>query len=107
MYKKNNFPHQQGLYYPELEKDSCGVGFICDIQGRSSYSILKKGLNILERLTHRGAVGADSKTGDGAGILIQMPHEFLAKVTAQEKIELPDEGLYGSGIIFFPKKVFR
>jgi len=102
MHKKNNLPHQQGLYYPELEKDSCGVGFICDIQGKSSYSILEKGLNILERLTHRGAVGADSKTGDGAGILIQMPHEFLVKVTTQDKIKLPDEGLYGSGIIFFP-----
>ncbi len=102
--QKNNFPPKQGLYDPKLEKDSCGVGFICDIQGRRSNSILKKSLIILERLAHRGAVGADPKTGDGAGILIQMPHEHLVKVAKKEHINLPDTGFYGSGIIFFPKK---
>jgi glutamate synthase domain-containing protein 2/glutamate synthase domain-containing protein 1/glutamate synthase domain-containing protein 3 len=102
--QKNNFPQEQGLYNPELEKDSCGVGFICDIEGRKSYTLLKKGLGILERLAHRGAVGADPKTGDGAGVLIQMPHEFLKKAAKENKISLPDEGLYASGIIFFPTK---
>jgi glutamate synthase domain-containing protein 2/glutamate synthase domain-containing protein 1/glutamate synthase domain-containing protein 3 len=101
--QKNNFPLKQGLYNPEFEKDSCGVGFICDIEGRRSNSILRKSLTILERLAHRGAVGADPRTGDGAGILIQMPHEHLIKVTRDNKIKLPEAGSYGAGIIFFPK----
>jgi glutamate synthase domain-containing protein 2/glutamate synthase domain-containing protein 1/glutamate synthase domain-containing protein 3 len=100
----NNFPLNQGLYNNSLEKDSCGVGFICDIEGRPSNSILRKSLTILERLAHRGAVGADPKTGDGAGILIQMPHELLIKKTKNLNFKLPEKGEYASGIIFFPKK---
>jgi len=99
------FPEKQGLYNPENEHDSCGVGFVCNISGKKSNDIVKKGLKILNRLTHRGAVGADPKTGDGAGILIQLPHEFLYKVTETEKIELPSPGEYGTGIIFLPKDV--
>jgi glutamate synthase (NADPH/NADH) large chain len=99
------FPEKQGLYNPENEHDSCGVGFVCNIDGDKSNDIVKKGLKILKRLTHRGAVGADPKTGDGAGILIQLPHEFLTKVTEKEKIDLPTPGEYGTGIIFLPQDV--
>ncbi len=97
------FPGKQGLYNPENESDSCGVGFVCNINGAESNDIVKKGLKILNRLAHRGAVGADPKTGDGAGILIQLPHEFLSKVTEKEKIELPSPGEYGTGLVFLPQ----
>ena len=100
-------PGKQGLYNPENEHDSCGVGFICNIDGAKSKDIVKKGLKVLNRLAHRGAVGADPKTGDGAGILIQLPHEFLSKVTEKEKIELPSPGEYGTGIIFLPQDVMN
>ncbi|HHH12932.1 MAG TPA: hypothetical protein ENJ98_01730, partial [Thiolapillus brandeum] len=66
-------PPKQGLYDPANEHDACGVGFVADIKGRKSHEIIEQGLTILERLTHRGAVGADPKAGDGAGILLQMP----------------------------------
>jgi glutamate synthase (NADPH/NADH) large chain len=97
-------PEKQGLYNPENESDSCGVGFICNINGEKTNDIVKKGLKILNRLAHRGAVGADPKTGDGAGILIQLPHEFLSKVTEKGKIELPNPGEYGTGLVFLPQK---
>lgn len=97
------FPENQGLYDPKNEHDSCGVGFVCNINGGKTNDIVKKGLKILKRLAHRGAVGADPKTGDGAGILIQLPHEFLSKVTEKEKIELPAPGKYGTGIVFLPQ----
>ena len=95
-------PRQQGLYDPRFEHDSCGVGFVCDIKGRKSYDIVKKGIEVLERLSHRGAVGADPRTGDGAGILVQMPHRFLLKECKRAGIALPDPGLYGTGLIFLP-----
>jgi glutamate synthase domain-containing protein 2/glutamate synthase domain-containing protein 1/glutamate synthase domain-containing protein 3 len=97
------FPGKQGLYDPKNEHDSCGVGFVCNINGEKSNDIVKKGLKILKRLAHRGAVGADPKTGDGAGILIQLPHEFFAKVLEKEKMELPYPGEYGTGIVFLPQ----
>ncbi|MFH2138035.1 MAG: glutamate synthase large subunit [Candidatus Omnitrophota bacterium] len=100
--KHMHFPGKQGLYDPQFEKDSCGVGFICNIKGKKNNSIVKDGLTILRRLSHRGAVGADPNTGDGAGILIQTPHEFFKKIAEQEKIKLPEPGQYGSGIVFFP-----
>ena len=68
----------QGLYHPSFEHDSCGVGFIANIKGRKSHQIVKDGLTMLERMAHRGACGCEANTGDGAGILIQVPHEFLA-----------------------------
>ena len=105
MKRTRGFPQKQGLYNPGNEHDSCGVGFVCNINGDKSNDIVKKGLKILKRLTHRGAVGADPKTGDGAGILIQLPHEFLTKVTEKEKIDLPIPGEYGTGIIFLPQDV--
>ncbi|MFH1868363.1 MAG: glutamate synthase large subunit [Candidatus Omnitrophota bacterium] len=97
-----HFPQKQGLYDPRFEHDSCGVGFVCDIKGRRSHAIVKDGVRVLERLSHRGAVGADPKTGDGAGILIQMPHKFLAKECVKNDMLLPDYGRYGSGLIFLP-----
>jgi glutamate synthase (NADPH/NADH) large chain len=105
MLNNKGYPGKQGLYNPKNEHDSCGVGFVCNINGEKSNDIVKKGLKILKRLAHRGAVGADPKTGDGAGILIQLPHEFLSKVTEKEKIELPSSGEYGTGIVFLPQNV--
>ncbi len=91
-----------GLYDPRFEHDSCGVGFVCNIKGKRSNEIIKQGLEVLKRLSHRGATGADPKTGDGAGILIQIPHEFIVQVCAEEKIDLPAQGEYGTGLIFLP-----
>ena len=103
MKNDNGFPLAQGLYDPRLEHDSCGVGFVCDILGRKSNGILRQGISVLNRLAHRGAVGADPKTGDGAGILIQIPHEFFAKVAQDKGIALPDPGFYASGLVFLPQ----
>lgn len=91
-----------GLYDPSYEHDNCGVGFVCDIKGNKSNSIVKDGIQVLHRLAHRGATGADPKTGDGAGILIQIPDEFFRKATQKDKIELPQAGNYGTGLVFFP-----
>ncbi|MBD3426683.1 MAG: glutamate synthase large subunit [Candidatus Omnitrophica bacterium] len=93
---------KQGLYDPRFEHDSCGVGFVCDIKGRKSRENVLKGLEVLERMAHRGAVGSDPKTGDGAGVLIQIPHRFYLEVSAREGIDLPSPGGYGTGIIFLP-----
>ena len=95
-----HFPKEQGLYDPKFEKDSCGVGFLCDIKGRKSNDVIKKSLKVLKHLAHRGAVGSDPKTGDGAGILIQTPHKFFIKVAQKLKIDLPIQGDYGTGLIF-------
>jgi glutamate synthase (NADPH) large chain len=100
--KFDHLPPQQGLYDPRLEHDSCGVGFVCDIRGRSSNAIVRQGTEVLMRLSHRGATGSDPKTGDGAGILIQIPHEFFAR-TCAEKFDLPQKGSYGTGMVFLPK----
>ncbi|HBB41539.1 MAG TPA: class II glutamine amidotransferase, partial [Proteobacteria bacterium] len=83
------FPRPQGLYDPRNEHDGCGVGAVADIHGRKSHRIIEQGLEILVNLTHRGAAGADPETGDGAGILLQLPDAFLRKVAAAERIELP------------------
>jgi glutamate synthase (NADPH/NADH) large chain len=96
-------PEKQGLYNPEMEKDNCGVGFIASIKGEKSYDILKKGLQILKSLKHRGAVGADSSTGDGSGIMLQIPHVFLQEEVSKLGINLPEEGDYAVGMIFLPR----
>jgi len=101
--KYKHLPEKQGLYDPRFEHDACGVGFVCDIAGKKSHAIVSKGIRVLNRLSHRGAVGADPKTGDGAGILIQLPHKFLLKVCSKEGIDLPKAGKYGTGLIFLPK----
>ena len=79
----NGFPDKQGLYNPANEHDACGVGFVANLKNVASHQIIKDGLFILENLTHRGAVGADPLMGDGAGILVQMPHKFFAREMAQ------------------------
>lgn len=98
----SGYPEKQGLYDPAQEKDACGVGFIVNVNGVKTASIVENGLLILKRMTHRGAVGADPKTGDGAGILIQTPHDFFVKAAAAIKIKLPAQGEYGTGLIFLP-----
>ena len=96
-------PAKQGLYDPAFEHDACGVGFVANIKNRKSHGIIEKGMEILIRLTHRGATGADPREGDGAGILIQIPDDFFRSVTPELKIELPKEGEYGIGMVFLPR----
>jgi len=95
-------PAARGLYDPALDKDSCGVGFIADIKGRKSHQIVSDALTILVNLEHRGAVGADPRAGDGAGILVQIPHKFFARAAKQLGFELPAVGEYAIGQIFMP-----
>ncbi|MEI6631498.1 MAG: glutamate synthase large subunit [bacterium] len=101
--KPGDFPNKQGLYDPAFEHDACGVGFVCNIKGQKSNTIIRQGLEVLHRLSHRGAVGSDPKTGDGAGILIQTPHEFFKSVCLKNQIDLPGPGSYGSGLVFLPQ----
>src|SRR6187397_191369 len=96
-------PFAQGLYDPALDKDSCGVGFIADIKGRKSHQLIEDGLRILCNLEHRGAVGADPRMGDGAGILVQIPYKFFAKKTAELGFKLPAAGDYAVGYLFMPQ----
>ncbi|MFP4466952.1 MAG: glutamate synthase large subunit [Candidatus Goldiibacteriota bacterium] len=97
-------PKKQGLYDPAFEHDACGVGFIVNINGAKSNKTVKDGMRILDRMTHRGATGSDPMTGDGAGIMIQIPHEFYKNALAAEKTNLPEPGGYGTGIIFLPRE---
>jgi len=92
-------PQQQGLYSPEFEHESCGIGFVAHLKGKKSHSIIRQGLNILANMTHRGAEGADSRTGDGAGVLIQVPRDFYLI----QGYSLPQEGQFGTGLIFLPQ----
>ena len=96
-------PGPQGLYDPWYEHDACGVGFIVDLKNRRSHDLVEKALQILLNLEHRGACGCEPNTGDGAGILIQMPHKFLAKETAKLGFLLPPAGEYGVGMVFLPR----
>ncbi|MEK7716588.1 MAG: glutamate synthase subunit alpha, partial [Pseudomonadota bacterium] len=94
---------QQGLYDPTYEHDACGVGFVVDIKGRRSHQIVTHALTILRNLMHRGACGCEENTGDGAGILLQVPHVFLKRECAKLGIALPDAGRYGTGMVFLPR----
>jgi glutamate synthase (ferredoxin) len=94
-------PQKQGLYDPFHEHDSCGVGFVVHLKGQKSHKIVDDGLTALEHLNHRGACGCEVNTGDGAGVLLQIPHDFFAHVCAHEGIRLPDR--YGVGLLFAPK----
>ncbi|KAA8481804.1 glutamate synthase (NADPH/NADH) large chain [Arcticibacter tournemirensis] len=96
---------QLGLYRPEFEHDSCGVGFITHIDGHRSHQIVSDALTILENMEHRGACGCDPETGDGAGILLQIPHEFLIEECISLDIHLGEPAHYGVGMIFFPKEI--
>src|SRR6516162_5451784 len=96
-------PTAEGLYDPALEKDSCGVGFIANIKGKKSHQIVSDALAILCNLEHRGAVGADPRFGDGAGILVQIPHAFFKRKAAEIGFLLPEPGEYAIGALFMPK----
>ena len=95
-------PPAQGLYDPRFERDACGMGFVVDVQGRPSHTIIQQALTVLCRLTHRGAQGAEANTGDGAGIMLQIPHQFFQQQTAQLGFSLPEPGSYGVGMLFLP-----
>lgn len=98
------FPKKQGLYNPEFEKDNCGVGFIANVKGEKTHSIVRKALEILVNLTHRGAVGSDPKTGDGAGVLFQIPDEFFRINCYNLGIDLPKFSEYAVGMTFLPRE---
>jgi glutamate synthase domain-containing protein 2/glutamate synthase domain-containing protein 1/glutamate synthase domain-containing protein 3 len=96
---------REGLYDPRFEHDACGVGFVANITGEASHAIIQQGLTVLQNLTHRGACGCDPLTGDGAGLIIQVPDAFLRKVARANEIELPAAGAYGVGMVFLPPDV--
>ena len=96
---KTERPRQQGLYRQEFEHENCGIGFVAHLKGKKSHSIISQGLDILRNMTHRGAEGSDSKTGDGAGVLIQVPRDFYLI----QGYSLPPEGQFGTGLVFFPQ----
>ena len=91
-----------GLYDPAYEHDACGVGMVADLHGRPDHDIVDRGLTVLERLAHRGASGAEVNTGDGAGILVQIPHRFLTGAAEAAGFTLPDAGGYAVGLVFLP-----
>ena len=92
------FPTPVGLYDPAFEHDACGIGFVAHIKGAKSHDIVLRGLTVLLNMDHRGATSSDNKTGDGAGILLQMPHDFFLS----QGIDLPEPGRYGAGLVFLP-----
>src|SRR6516164_5759431 len=96
-------PEKQGLYDPQFEHDACGVGFVVDIAGRKSNDIVRRSLQVLVNLQHRGAKGCEENTGDGAGILIQIPHEFLKAECKKLGFDLPSPGTYGVGMVCLPR----
>jgi glutamate synthase (ferredoxin) len=96
-------PGPQGLYDPWFEHDACGVGFVVNIKGRKSHTIIQQAIEVLLNLDHRGACGCEANTGDGAGILIQTPHEFLKLVAREAHVKLPGPGEYGVGMVFLPR----
>ena len=99
---QDNYPPAQGLYDPAHERDACGVGFVADMKGRRSHKIVRQALQVLINLEHRGACGCEVNTGDGAGILIQMPDGFLRQEASRLGWELPEAGAYGAGLVFLP-----
>ncbi len=100
--KSNSEQSEQGLYDPAYEHDSCGVGFVVDIKGRQSHKIVDNAVTILKNLIHRGACGCEENTGDGVGMLTQLPHKFFLRVCKEIEIELPEYGQYGAGMVFLP-----
>ena len=99
----SGYPKAQGLYDPSNERDNCGMGFIVDMKGRRSHSIVREAIQMCENLDHRGGCGCDPITGDGAGILIQLPHKFFHWTCSEEcGFDLPDEGNYGVGFVYLP-----
>ncbi len=101
--KAEYLPKREGLYDPEFEHDACGVGFVAHLKGEASHNIVSKGIELLINLEHRGAVGAEKNSGDGAGILTQMPDKFLRRVLKEDGILLPEFSHYGVGVVFLPR----
>ncbi len=101
--KSDGLPPKQGLYDPRFEHDACGIGLVANIKGKKSNGIVRQALTILLNLDHRGARGSEADTGDGAGILMQIPHTFFAKKCAKAGLHLPPAGEYGVGMIFLPR----
>ena len=97
------YPSKEGLYDPEFEHDACGVGFVAHLKGEKSHGIVSKGLELLANLEHRGAVGAEKNSGDGAGILTQMPDKFMRRIAKEQGIDLPEFGSYAVGVVFLPR----
>ena len=89
----------KGLYNADYEHDACGVGMVVNIHGNKSHELVDNALKVLENMRHRGAEGADGRTGDGAGIMLQIPHEFILL----QGIPVPEKGKYGTGLVFLPK----
>src|SRR5580698_8766538 len=96
-------PPAQGLYDPRFEHDACGLGFVVHMKGKKSHQMVTDALKILVNLDHRGACGCEANTGDGAGILIQVPHEFFSAEAARLGFTLPAHGQYGVGQLFMPR----
>ena len=114
--RRSGPPARTGLYDPQFEHDACGVGFVVNIKGKKSHEIIRQALQALLNLDHRGACGCEANTGDGAGILMQMPHEFLKLVAREAQVSLPSPRAYGVGMVFLPtqraqqaqcEKIFR
>ncbi len=101
--KAEYLPKKEGLYDPEFEHDACGVGFVAHLKGEASHNIVSKGIELLINLEHRGAVGAEKNSGDGAGILTQMPDKFLRRVLKEDGIDLPEFSHYAVGVVFLPR----
>jgi len=99
---RTGLPPAQGLYSPAHEHDACGIGFVASISGHKSHDIIRKGIQVLLNLTHRGACGCDPETGDGAGVTIQIPHKFFARECEKLGFTLPDPGTYAVGMTFLP-----
>ncbi|OGQ52441.1 MAG: glutamate synthase subunit alpha, partial [Deltaproteobacteria bacterium RIFCSPLOWO2_02_FULL_57_26] len=99
---KPGFPPKQGLYDPKFEHDACGIGFVVNIKGKKSHRIVEQALTVLQNLDHRGACGCEENTGDGAGILLQVPHAFFQHACDGLGFRLPEPGQYGVGMIFLP-----
>ena len=99
---QKKYSQKQGLYDVNYEHDSCGVGFVVDIKGRKSHKIITQALSLLKKLMHRGACGCEENTGDGVGIITQMPHKFFLRICKANDIDLPEYGYYGAGMVFLP-----
>lgn len=95
----------QGLYHPSFERDACGIGFVANIKSNKSHQIISDALTVLENMEHRGACGCEANTGDGAGIMIQVPHEFYFDECVKLGFHLPSFGRYGVGVLFFPREI--
>jgi glutamate synthase (NADPH/NADH) large chain len=103
MGQTSGLPDKQGLYDPQFEHDACGIGFVVQIDGQKSHAIIRQAITILVNMTHRGGAGSESRTGDGAGILIQLPDKFFRQVCPNIDITLPEPGAYGVGMVFLPR----